>query len=444
LGIAKNLYEKGNHLGNVLVTVSDKKLVVQTYCDPALDRNCLPDANGNLPIVGYYYKADVITANDYYPFGMTMPGRKFSSTSGYRYGFNGKENSPEISSDAVSFEARIYESRLGRFLSTDPKEKNYPWQTTYAYFKNCPISVVDVMGQGGGDEPGKHKVKDGETLTSIAKKHSTTVEKLMELNSKIIKNKHHIVAGQTLTIPEFYNPNEVNEQYGIKQEFLKFVDFSGKKLDLGFNSSEVNNFPIDVATSDYSFGPNGSGLNTVAARSNDFFNGTGSTNLVYGPETVFSQAAKGHYIIEKARNFYYSKFGKIWHYADNYKMASSYFSDLSSRSQANVTEYKGAWGIFDAGKTGFASSNALGMQYVGSCSINIFASYDANRLIFVVANSTSNYSWALHIGENISRKSSFGGKPKSTILNLMVWDEPIDYNRLQLKGATYILDLNGY
>jgi hypothetical protein len=33
-----------------------------------------------------YYKADVLTANDYYPFGMQMPGRKFSISSSYRYG----------------------------------------------------------------------------------------------------------------------------------------------------------------------------------------------------------------------------------------------------------------------------------------------------------------------------------------------------------------------
>jgi RHS repeat-associated protein len=85
---------------------------------------------------------------------MTMPGRKYSAaSSGYRYGFNGKETSPEISSGAISFEARIYDSRIGRFSSTDPRQSEYAWQSTYSYYKNCPTIIIDFKGKGGpGDE----------------------------------------------------------------------------------------------------------------------------------------------------------------------------------------------------------------------------------------------------------------------------------------------------
>lgn len=34
-------------------------------------------------------------------------------------------------------------------LSPDPRETEYPWQSTYAYFKNSPISTVDYLGGGG-------------------------------------------------------------------------------------------------------------------------------------------------------------------------------------------------------------------------------------------------------------------------------------------------------
>jgi len=53
------LFELSNHLGNVLVTLSDKKAGVDSDTDGDID----------------YYTADVMTANDYYPFGMQMPGR---------------------------------------------------------------------------------------------------------------------------------------------------------------------------------------------------------------------------------------------------------------------------------------------------------------------------------------------------------------------------------
>ncbi|MBO6518337.1 MAG: LysM peptidoglycan-binding domain-containing protein [Bacteroidia bacterium] len=73
---------------------------------------------------------------------------------GYRFGFNGKELDDEVAGkgNTIAFEARIYDSRLGRFFTGDPRESEYPWQTTYAYFKNSPISQIDFLGKGGKDD----------------------------------------------------------------------------------------------------------------------------------------------------------------------------------------------------------------------------------------------------------------------------------------------------
>jgi len=90
------------------------------------------------------------------PFGMLLTGRIWEVGSGYRYGFNGYENTDEILGDniAVDFGARVYDARLGRFFSIDPRSGEYPWQSVYAYYSNCPILVVDVEGMGGtGDDP---------------------------------------------------------------------------------------------------------------------------------------------------------------------------------------------------------------------------------------------------------------------------------------------------
>jgi RHS repeat-associated protein len=145
----EKIFELANHLGNVLVTISDKKLAVS--------------ANGTTID---YYNADVVTASDYYPFGSQMPGRKFSqANSAYRYGFNGKENDKDINGGAVVFEARVYDSRLGKFFSTDPRESDYSWQSPYVYFMNSPLSILDIKGLGGkdpcdcGGKKKKHKTK---------------------------------------------------------------------------------------------------------------------------------------------------------------------------------------------------------------------------------------------------------------------------------------------
>ena len=68
----------------------------------------------------------------------------------YRYGFNGQERDNEWKGDgnSVAYEARIYDPRLGRFLSRDPWEAKYPWQTPYAYYGNSPIAKVDWNGYG--------------------------------------------------------------------------------------------------------------------------------------------------------------------------------------------------------------------------------------------------------------------------------------------------------
>jgi RHS repeat-associated protein len=88
----------------------------------------------------------------YHSFGSIMPGREYTSQSAarYRFGFNGKEGDSEIigQGNQIAFEARIYDSRLGRFLSLDPKLRTYPWQTPFGYFKNCPLSIIDFKGMG--------------------------------------------------------------------------------------------------------------------------------------------------------------------------------------------------------------------------------------------------------------------------------------------------------
>jgi RHS repeat-associated protein len=122
-------YELSNHLGNVLVTVSDRKLGVDNNSDGVID----------------YYVADVVSATDNYVFGMTMPGRSYQSDK-YRYGFNGKEKDKDISEGGQDYGMRIYDARIGRFLSVDPIAQEYPELTPYQFASNTPIQAIDLDG----------------------------------------------------------------------------------------------------------------------------------------------------------------------------------------------------------------------------------------------------------------------------------------------------------
>jgi len=82
-------YEFTNHLGNFLYTFTDHKL---------------PHTTNNQSID--YYLTDNTSAQDYYPGGMLMPGRSYSSDN-YRFGFNGKENDNEIKELGINRIIRI-------------------------------------------------------------------------------------------------------------------------------------------------------------------------------------------------------------------------------------------------------------------------------------------------------------------------------------------------
>jgi RHS repeat-associated protein len=77
-----------------------------------------------------------------------MPGRSYSSTA-YKYGFNGKENDDEVKGvgNSLDFGARVYDSRLGRWLSLDPLQAKYPFASPYNFCLNTPIRAFDPDGR---------------------------------------------------------------------------------------------------------------------------------------------------------------------------------------------------------------------------------------------------------------------------------------------------------
>src|SRR5687768_13237003 len=101
---------------------------------------------------------------NHYSFGMLMPGRTYTSV-GYRAGFNGKESDNEVSGSGNQYDYgfRIYNPRLGRFLSVDPLSKSFPWWTPYQFAGNMPIAAIDLDGMEI-----KTMAGDGTIIISIA------------------------------------------------------------------------------------------------------------------------------------------------------------------------------------------------------------------------------------------------------------------------------------
>jgi RHS repeat-associated protein len=125
--LKRKAFELSNHLGNVLVTVSDARTAT--------------NSSGTVTA----FNAVVLSAQDYYAFGSAMVGRSVTSSS-YRYAFNGQEKVDEIVGGDLDFGARIYDSRLGRFFSRDRFADHTPYYSPYIFAGCSPINAIDANG----------------------------------------------------------------------------------------------------------------------------------------------------------------------------------------------------------------------------------------------------------------------------------------------------------
>ena len=84
-----------------------------------------------------------------YAFGSEMRAR--TSGAQYRFGFNGKEKVDEISGGIqgadYDYDARMYDARLGRWMSADPDADKYPNISPYVFANNSPICLKDPDGK---------------------------------------------------------------------------------------------------------------------------------------------------------------------------------------------------------------------------------------------------------------------------------------------------------
>ncbi len=157
-------YELINHLGNVMATITDRKINVTSigFLAPVLSTTTtvLESAGSTLggsslgggglqgptgPVTLYSFIPEFKTAQDYYPFGSIMPGRSFNSEQS-RYGFNGQEKDDEVYGSGNLNTAQFweYDTRLGRRWNIDPVVK--PHESSYATFGNSPIHLIDHDG----------------------------------------------------------------------------------------------------------------------------------------------------------------------------------------------------------------------------------------------------------------------------------------------------------
>lgn len=216
-------------------------------------------------------------------------------SAGYRYGFNGKEKIDEqygIEGTAYDFGARLYDSRLGRWMARDPLEKEYPGQSTYSAFNNNPLYFVDPTGEGG--KPALKTNRNGEYYIEISSTvylytddknvnlvtyaayykeqvecdlnpYGTFVDNLNHLpTAKMIVPKDHIIngkkSGSTANIPVIHKV-DVKIINGGPEEAVKKANGN---TDKSVNFYYVYDGPTDNAGDNFAWGGNSGVLNQNA------------------------------------------------------------------------------------------------------------------------------------------------------------------------------------
>lgn len=90
-------------------------------------------------------RGEVLECNNYYPFGERWESDWYPRTDN-RYLFNGKESQEFAGLNVLDYGARMYDSKIGRWLVHDPLATKYYPLSSYTFCANNPINLIDRDG----------------------------------------------------------------------------------------------------------------------------------------------------------------------------------------------------------------------------------------------------------------------------------------------------------
>lgn len=128
--------------------------------------------------------------SDYYPFGLTMPGRSSNSANpNDSYKFTGHERDDEAGINLDYMGARYYDPVVPHFLSIDPLADQFPGISPYAYANNNPLRFTDPTGMAPLDW-----IRNNETGTYVWDENVTSEDDTPEGYEYVGKGKADIDA----------------------------------------------------------------------------------------------------------------------------------------------------------------------------------------------------------------------------------------------------------
>ena len=158
----------------------------------------------------------------------------------YRYGFKGMERDDELAGigEFYDFGARIYDSRVGRWLARDPLEATYPHVGHYIFALNNPIFYLDPDGK---DVITHHtKIAEDGTVVKITTVESSNVK--WKVNDQTTESgltaynqvQYNTVDNRKGILPE-ENLTSTSELKDVPITFSEYVNQKGVAFDRWLN-----------------------------------------------------------------------------------------------------------------------------------------------------------------------------------------------------------------
>ncbi len=298
-------FELANHLGNVLVTVSDKPVYKVS--------------SGTI-----HFNPEISSASDYYPFGAPITGRSFSSTE-YRFGFNTQEKTDEIAGPGNHNTATFweYDTRLDRRWNIDPVTK--PWESLYAYLSDNPLLLNDP---------------NGNDYVLTTKKNQDGKITHVKVSAKIYINGVGSSANRakelTMSANETYKTKTVD---GVEVRFDVQYVYSPNKTTGDLNSVLGENLLIFYKRAEPDNGPERSHINSfthpsspvIYTGNNGVINGSGKSNYTVMHESLHLIGLSDRYGANVVANIGYEN--DIMGAADKMTLNTSHYRNIIEYTQ---------------------------------------------------------------------------------------------------------------
>ena len=218
--LANRTYDLKDHLGNIRATITDER-----------EKS------------GYFLLPKVQNASEYYPFGMETDKNFALTGKENRFGYNGKEKDLTLDprGGILDYGARLYDRRIGRWRSIDPKLAMYPGLSPYSSVDNSPINLIDSDGRvikipdGTG---GYVTYTPGMRVDGLKPQTANTILKLNAINTDQLEPVIETLTGSDVNYVVLLGNNEVLGKKIDKGEGETSYNFDDNQVELRVNSTD--------------------------------------------------------------------------------------------------------------------------------------------------------------------------------------------------------------